>query len=112
MASDAVGTYAVIFASRQAALDEAGQVAYLKTANRMLELAASMPGYLGVDSAHQKDGTGITISYWENEAAIKAWREQLEHAEARRRGKTDWYQSYSLKVTRIERAYDWQTPNN
>ena len=76
---------------------------------RMLALAAKMPGYLGVESVRQKDGAGITISYWESQDAILNWRKDAEHAEARRRGKADWYRSYTLLVTRIERAYDWQS---
>lgn len=104
-----VGSYAVIFASKQASLDEAGQAAYLQTAERMFELAADIPGYLGVHTAHQRDGVGITVSYWENEAAIQTWREEVEHTEARRRGKAEWYQAYSLKVARIERAYNWNS---
>ena len=91
------------------ALDAASLAAYEETASRMLALAAKMPGYLGVDGAYQRDGIGITISYWESEDAITAWREEVEHSEARARGKSEWYESYSLKVARIERAYDWQT---
>ena len=103
------GHYAVIFSSRQNTLDEAGRAAYAETASRMLELAAMIPGYIGVESVHQNDGAGITISYWQSEDAIKHWRDNVEHAEARARGKAEWYANYSLKVAHIERACDWQT---
>lgn len=103
-----VGSYAVIFSSQEADLSEARRAAYQETAAHMFQLAAAMPGYLGVESFHQKDGTSVTISYWENDDAIKAWREEIEHTEARARGKAEWYKTYSLKVARIERAYGWQ----
>ncbi len=68
-----------------------------------------MPGYLGVDSVHQKNGAGITVSYWDSEAAIKARRDEVEHSQARRRGKAHWYKAYDLKVARIERSCSWQS---
>lgn len=96
--------YAVIFSSVRRQADEQ---AYQETAARMLTLAARQPGFLGVDSAHS-DGVGITVSYWESEDAIHAWKLQLEHSEARRRGRESWYSQYSLRVARVERAYDFQ----
>ena len=61
--------YAVIFSSLRTAEDDAG---YDVTAERMAVLAAQMPGYLGIESARGADGLGITVSYWESLAAIKA----------------------------------------
>ena len=47
--------YAVIFTSHLMP-EDAG---YGSTADRMVELAAAMPGYLGVESARGADGLGI-----------------------------------------------------
>lgn len=92
--------YAVIFSS--VLRDEAP--GYAAMAGRMLELAARQPGFLGVESARGADGTGITVSYWESEAAIRAWREQAEHSVARRAGRSTFYVSFRLRVARIERS--------
>lgn len=94
--------YAVIFASQRRAGADDG---YAATADRMVELAAQQPGYLGVESTRDAEGFGITVSYWSDEAAILAWRNELEHAAARERGRNDWYQRYELRVARVERAY-------
>ncbi|MCW8845191.1 MAG: antibiotic biosynthesis monooxygenase [Gammaproteobacteria bacterium] len=96
--------YAVIFTSMRRQADEQ---AYQETAARMLILAARQPGFLGVDSA-RSDGVGITVSYWESEDAIHAWKLQVEHSEAQRRGRESWYSQYSLRIARVERAYDFQ----
>ncbi|MCJ7557202.1 MAG: antibiotic biosynthesis monooxygenase [Gammaproteobacteria bacterium] len=96
--------YAVIFTSVRRQADEQ---AYQETAARMLRLAARQTGFLGVDSAHS-DGVGITVSYWESEKAIRTWKLQVEHSEAQRRGRENWYRQYSLRVARVERAYDFQ----
>ncbi len=98
--------YAVIFTSRRNGADEVG---YAETARRMMELAAVQPGYLGVESVRDGDGDGlgITVSYWESEAAILAWRRHAEHAATRERGRRDWYLGYELRVAKVERAYRW-----
>lgn len=92
--------YAVIFTSVLGAADPH----YAAVAARMVTLAAEQPGFLGVESARE-GAFGITVSYWRDEAAIRAWREQVEHAEARRLGREKWYARYSLRVARVERAY-------
>ena len=93
--------YAVIFTS----LRTDGDAGYGATADRMVELAAQQPGYLGVESVRGADGLGITVSYWESEAAIAAWRAHAEHTLARERGRSDWYAHYELRVAKVERAY-------
>jgi heme-degrading monooxygenase HmoA len=92
----------VIFSSRRNGEDEAG---YGQAAQHMVELAAQQPGFLGVESTRGEDGFGITVSYWESEAAIVAWRQHAEHAVTRAYGRTHWYQHYELRVARVERAY-------
>jgi len=75
-------------------------------AERMGELAAQQPGYLGVESARD-DNLGITVSYWESEDSIAAWKANAEHTIAREMGREKWYKSYSLKVCKVDRAYDF-----
>lgn len=93
--------YAVIFSS----LRTPGDQGYGEMAERMGQLAAQMPGYLGIESARGVDGFGITVSYWESEEAIANWKGQLEHLAAQDRGKREWYRHYELRVARVERGY-------
>jgi len=93
--------YAVVFSS----LRTEGDQGYAAMADRMVELAAEQPGFLGIESARGADGFGITVSYWTDEAAIAAWRTQAEHRIARERGNRDWYQHFELRVAKVERAY-------
>ena len=94
--------YGVVFSSQRNGLDEAG---YAEAAQRMQELAALQPGFLGMESARDAAGFGITTSYWADEASILAWREQAEHAAVRARGRSRWYGHYELRVAKVERAY-------
>ena len=94
--------YAVIFSSLRNGDDEAG---YAAAADRMLELAAQQPGYLGAESTRGADGFGITVSYWASEAAIAAWKHNAEHAATRNQGRKHWYAHFELRVAKVERAY-------
>ena len=66
--------YAVIFSSLRNGEDDAG---YIAASDRMVELAAQQPGYLGVETVRGADGFGITVSYWASEAAIASRQPRL-----------------------------------
>ena len=92
--------YAVIFTSVRSDVDHA---AYAKAAERMVELAAQQPGFLGVDSA--REGLGITVSYWLSLEAIAAWKANAEHQVAQRFGREKWYAHFHTRICKVERDY-------
>jgi heme-degrading monooxygenase HmoA len=93
--------YAVIFASQRTE----GDHGYAAVAARMVELAATQPGYLGIESVRDASGFGISVSYWTSEAAIRNWKANAEHLAAQERGRSAWYDGFQLRVARVERAY-------
>jgi heme-degrading monooxygenase HmoA len=93
--------YAVIFTNLQTA-DLAG---YEKMADRMVELAQQQPGYLGMESV--RNGLGITVSYWATMEDIKNWKNNLEHMGAQKAGRMKWYESYAVRICKVEHAYDF-----
>ncbi|MFO1218751.1 MAG: antibiotic biosynthesis monooxygenase [Burkholderiaceae bacterium] len=95
--------YAVIFTSQRTTGDQG----YAAMADRMVELAAQQPGYLGAESARDDEGLGITVSYWRSLDDIAAWRRHVEHSATRDRGRAQWYSHYELRIARVERAYGW-----
>ncbi len=96
--------WAVIFTSLRTP-DE--PEAYAQTADAMVTLAHAQPGFLGVESARGDDGLGITVSYWESEGAIVAWKANADHTAAREAGRARWYRAYALRVAHVTRAYEW-----
>jgi len=98
--------YAVIFTSQRTP----GDAGYGAMAERMAELAAQQPGYLGMESARSADGVGITVSYWKDENAIRHWKRQAEHLAAQQQGRKQWYSAYDIRVARVERAYEFIAP--
>lgn len=96
---------AVIFIAQRTDVDEAG---YRDAATAMVALAKAQDGFVGIDSVREENGLGITISYWENDVAAKAWRDNAEHSRIRDAGRNRWYSHYSLHVACITRSYDWK----
>ncbi|WP_434709786.1 antibiotic biosynthesis monooxygenase [Pseudomonas sp. R1-1] len=93
--------FAVIFTSTRTE----GDNGYAAAAQRMVELARDQPGFLGMESVRGADGIGITVSYWQSEAAILAWRDHPEHRAIQARGRSQWYSEFSTRVCRVEREY-------
>src|SRR3546814_1449398 len=96
--------YAVVFSSLRRGGDDDG---YVAAAGRMVELAREQPGFLGVESTRGADGFGITVSYWESEEAIRAWRRHAEHAGTREQGSARWYGHLEIRGAKVVRAYGW-----
>lgn len=94
--------WAVIFTSLRTGADTEG---YARMADAMAALAPSQPGYLGIESARDADGVGITVSYWRDEASIAAWKRQAAHVAAQKAGHARWYEDFAVRVARVERAY-------
>jgi heme-degrading monooxygenase HmoA len=93
------GYYAVIFTSKRTEGDQG----YGEMADRMMELAQQQKGFIGIESAREE--IGITVSYWKSMEAIKNWKANAEHKLAQKLGKEKWYESYSVRVCRVEMEY-------
>ena len=104
MAEDCSGQVAVIFVSERLPDDEAG---YAAAAETMAAMAATQPGYRGVDAVRGEDRIGITVSYWADDASAVAWRQHPEHAVIREAGRGRWYRWYALHVATVGRSYSW-----
>ena len=95
--------YAVIFTSKRTA----GDHGYGAMADRMVDLGSRYEGFLGLESVRAENGVGITVSYWRDEAAIRAWKRDTEHEKAQRAGQQSWYEHYEVRVAKVERAYSF-----
>ena len=94
---------AVVFSSRRTQ-EEAE--AYGAASQRMEELAARQPGYLGFETARDPGSWfGISVSYWTDDAAARAWKQVAEHVEIQRIGAERWYETYQVRIATVTRCY-------
>ncbi len=91
--------YAVIFTS----IRTDGDNGYREMSDKMVELASRQQGFLGIESA--RAGVGITVSYWADLDSIKQWKANVEHLEAQKSGRDNWYSSFRVRIALVERDY-------
>ncbi len=95
--------WAVIFTAQRTAQDDGG---YGAMADAIAKRALEQPGCIGMETTRDEDGLGITVSYWESEESLLAWKADAKHLVAQQLGKERWYSHYTLRVAKIERHYD------
>ena len=61
-------------------------------------MVCDQPGYIGMESVREKDGFGITVCYWIDEASITNWKNNLEHQVAQEKGMADRYKKIIFYV--------------
>jgi heme-degrading monooxygenase HmoA len=98
MAEFAPGQVVTVFRSRLAP-DHVEE--YTATAGRMDELARSMPGYVDHKVFTAADGERVTVVTFTDRASQEAWRTQVEHRAAQRRGREAFYETYTLQVAEV-----------
>ena len=81
------------------------QSGYSETVARMEDLVKDVPGYLGMDYAQTPGGLAITVGYFRDADALTAWRTDVEHRAAQKRGRAEWYESYTLHIAKVERSH-------
>ncbi|MFD1509717.1 antibiotic biosynthesis monooxygenase family protein [Lacimonas salitolerans] len=80
---------------------------YLDMAARMRPLAEGIPGFISVERFQSLTTPGklLSISFWEDEAALEAWRNLPQHRGAQREGRDVMFAGYRLRVAGVIRDY-------
>lgn len=86
--------FLVVFRNRKRG--DIDQAAYDGEAQRMEELARAQQGFLSFKSYASEDGEVIALSEWQDEASARAWGRMAEHRAAQQRGRSAYYESYTL----------------
>jgi heme-degrading monooxygenase HmoA len=94
--------YAVIFTSINADVDHAE---HTEMYHRMVELAATYDGFLGIEPARNTDGSGVAAIYWKDTDSIAAFSRDPEHLIAKKKGREIWYSHYMIRICKVERQY-------
>jgi heme-degrading monooxygenase HmoA len=76
---------------------------YVALANRMLELAQTMPGYISSKDFAADDGERVTIVEFADERGLRTWRTNPEHAAAQKLARQKYYSEYRIQVCTLDR---------
>ena len=92
--------FVVIFRAQAKALD----AEYSAMAAQMRELALTRFGCLDFTAVTEGDQE-VALSYWPDEASIRAWKQYTDHLMAQQLGRERWYASYVVEVAEVKRQY-------
>ena len=81
--------------------------AYLDIAAELRPILEKMDGFLSIErfEALTEKGKILSLSFWRDEDAVKAWRNQPEHQMAQKAGRGGIFRDYRLRVASVLRDY-------
>jgi heme-degrading monooxygenase HmoA len=90
--------YAVIFTS----VRTLGDNGYESASDEAVEIVSKHKGFLGAESVRDKDGFGMTVSYWDTMESVNEWKRNESHTKAKHQGVKAWYSKYMIRICRVE----------
>lgn len=80
---------------------------YLGLAANLRPLLDGIDGFVSIErfESLSKPGKLLSLSFWRDEAAVKAWREMEAHRAAQMQGRHGIFRDYRLRVADVARDY-------
>lgn len=81
--------------------------AYLEVAAELRPLLDGIDGFISIErfQSLSEPGRILSLSFWRDEAAVRAWRNTQEHRAAQAAGRGRIFESYRLRIAHVVRAY-------
>ena len=80
---------------------------YLDIAHALRPELEKIDGFVSIErfeSLYEK-GKYLSLSFFRDESALKAWRQHAEHMAAQGKGRSELFANYRLRVTEVLRDY-------
>ncbi len=87
--------------------DPARKNSYLDMAAELRPLLEEIDGFISIERFESlvQPGKILSLSFWRDEAAIRAWRNVEKHRAAQAAGRAGVFEDYRLRVAAVERDY-------
>lgn len=84
-----------------------GMARYLEIAAGLKAELEAMDGFISVERFQSLGNPGrlLSLSFWRDEAAVRAWRNRVHHREAQAAGRGGVFHDYRLRVAEVLRDY-------
>ena len=86
---------------------DAGKETYLKIASELKPMLENRDGFISIERFESlvEEGKLLSLSFWQDEAAIARWRNEIEHRQAQKAGKEQLFERYRIRVASVVRDY-------
>ncbi|MBF0383278.1 MAG: antibiotic biosynthesis monooxygenase [Magnetococcales bacterium] len=84
-----------------------GKKEYLEIAAELRKFLTKQKGFISIERFQSlvDENKILSLSFWQDEEAIKLWRNVIEHRSAQHLGKTKLFDSYRIRVANVVRDY-------
>lgn len=88
-------------------MKEGREQEYFDIAARLKAELEQIDGFVSVERFESlvTPGKYVSISFWRDESAVRAWREHAEHRNAQEHGKEEIFADFRISVAGISRQY-------
>lgn len=80
---------------------------YLDIAAELKPLLQDIDGFISIErfASLTEEGKVLSLSFWRDEQAVKAWRSLEAHRQAQSKGRAGVFRDYRLRVAEVSRDY-------
>ena len=80
---------------------------YLETAAKLRDELTKMDGFISIERFESLNQPGklLSLSFWRDEKAVRAWRCRPHHRAAQTLGRNEVFSDYRLRVASVVRDY-------
>ena len=91
-----------------------GKAVYFDIAQDLKSELNRVEGFISVERFQSLSNpeSFLSLSFWQNETAVKQWKEHLEHQAAQDKGKRELFSHYRIRVGHVIRDYGSDKINN
>jgi len=93
-------------------LNSEGAETYFELAHKLKDALICMPGFISIERFQNLTETDegkpakiLSLSFWQDEASIKHWRNQFAHTQAQMLGRQHLFLDYRIRVANVLRDY-------
>jgi len=80
---------------------------YFDAAKQLKQSLEQVPGFISVERFRSVTDSGkiLSLSFFENESALKIWRNLYEHRKTQALGRDQYFDNYRLRIATVVRDY-------
>ena len=84
-----------------------GKEEYMTIAAGLRSFLENRDGFISIErfQSLSEEGKILSLSFWQDEAAIEKWRNLLEHRAVQKKGRESLFHSYRIRVAQVVRDY-------
>lgn len=90
------------------------QARYFQLAAELKPLLAEIDGFISIERFQSMTTAGkiLSLSWWETEESVLAWKKNLQHKAAQSEGRNSIFSFYRIRVVQVLRDYSSENRGN